>query len=102
MVLDYCSGYHNTRYSPYNAQATIHTRNAMFAMLLPSTVPGRVSDIWRGYFAQCIFADTGLSLVFAPPKVVQVRNDHDYLGDFEAEGDLYSKYLLFCCSVVIV
>ena len=89
-------------YSPYNAQATIHTRNAMFAMLLPSTVPGRVSDIWRGYFAQCIFADTGLSLVFAPPKVVQVRNDHDYLGDFEAEGDLYSKYLLFCCSVVIV
>ena len=51
-------------YSPYNAQATIHTRNAMFAMFLPSTVPGRVSDIWRGYFAQCIFADTGLSLVF--------------------------------------
>uniref|UniRef100_A0A6S8YTD0 Uncharacterized protein n=1 Tax=Chaetoceros debilis TaxID=122233 RepID=A0A6S8YTD0_9STRA len=78
-------------YSPYNAQATIHTRNAMFAMLLPSTVPGRVSDIWRGYFAQCIFADTGLSLVFAPPKIVQVRNDHDYLGDFEAEGDLYLK-----------
>ena len=78
-------------YSPYNAQATIHTRNAMFAMFLPSTVPGRVSDIWRGYFAQCIFADIGLSLVFSPPKVVQERNDHENLADFQAEKDLYGK-----------
>lgn len=78
-------------YSPYNAQATIHTKNAMWAMLLPGTVPGRVSDIWRSYFAQCIFADAGLQLVFAPPKIVQERNDHDYLGDFNAEDDLYKK-----------
>lgn len=78
-------------YAPYNAQATIHTRKAMFAMLLPGTVPGRVSDIWRGYFAQCIFADAGLGLVFSPPKVIQKRNDHNYLGDFTAEQDLYTK-----------
>jgi len=78
-------------YAPYNAQATIHTKNAMWAMLLPGTVPGRVSDIWRSYFAQCIFADAGLSLVFAPPKIVQERNAHDYLGDFNAEQALYNK-----------
>lgn len=78
-------------YAPFNAQATIHTRNAMFAMLLPSTVPGRISDIWRGYFAQCLFGDIGLSLVFGPPKIVQERNDHNYLGDFDAEADLYRK-----------
>lgn len=64
-------------YSPYNAQATIHTKNAFWAMLLPSTVLGRVSDIWRSYFAQCIFADTGLRLVFSHPKVVQERNEHN-------------------------
>lgn len=78
-------------YAPYNAQATIHTKNAMWAMLLPGTVPGRVSDIWRSYFAQCIFADAGLQLVFSPPKIVQERNEHDYLGDFNAEQDLYNK-----------
>ena len=78
-------------YSPYNAQATIHTHNAMFAMLLPATVPGRVSDIWRGYFAQCLFAEVGLSLVFAPSKIDQKRNDHNLLADFEAESDLYCK-----------
>jgi hypothetical protein len=56
-------------YSPYNAQATIHTKNAFWAMLLPSTVPGRVSDIWRSYFAQCIFADAGLQLIFRLPRL---------------------------------
>jgi hypothetical protein len=78
-------------YAPYNAQATIHTMNAMWAMLLPGTVPGRVSDIWRSYFAQCIFADVGLQVLFSPPKIVQERNDHEYLGDFDAEKDLYRK-----------
>ncbi|KAL9178473.1 hypothetical protein ACHAXT_003803, partial [Thalassiosira profunda] len=78
-------------YSPYNAQATVHSKNALWAMLLPSTVPGRVSDIWRSYFAQCIFADAGLRLVFSPSIVTQERNDHDYRKDFNAEHDLYEK-----------
>lgn len=78
-------------YSPYNAQATLHTKNALWAMLLPGTVPGRVSDIWRSYFAQCIFADAGLRLVFSHPKVQQQRNEHNYLQDFNAEQDLYNK-----------
>ena len=78
-------------YAPYNAEATIHTMNAMWAMLLPGTVPGRVSDIWRSYFSQCIFADVGLQVVFSPPKIVQERNEHEYLGDFDAEKDLYRK-----------
>ena len=33
-------------YSPYNAQATLHEYSAMWGMLLPVTVHGRVSDIW--------------------------------------------------------
>eukprot|EP00979_Chaetoceros_neogracilis_P003461 scaffold597_cov173-Chaetoceros_neogracile.AAC.1 len=78
-------------YAPYNAQATVHMKKALWATLLPATVPGRVSDIWRSYFAQCIFMDAGLRLAFAPPKVYQERNKHDLLGDFIAEDDLYKK-----------
>jgi len=58
-------------YAPYNAQATIHTKNALWATRLPGSVPGRVSDIFE--FG---FSDAGLRLVFAPPKIEQIRNEH--------------------------
>jgi hypothetical protein len=77
--------------SPYNAQATLHFLPAFWAMLLPISVHGRVSDIWRGYFAQRLFWETGLALAFAAPWVEQIRNPHDYLADFEAESDLYTR-----------
>lgn len=63
----------------------------MWALLLPLTVPGRVSDIWRAYFAQTIFRDLGLSIVMLPPNVQQERNEHNYLADMQAELDLYFK-----------
>jgi len=78
-------------YSPYNAQATLHTQNALWATLLPFTVPGRVSDIWRGFFAQCIFSRIGLQLAFGRPLVRQVRNIHNYLADMNAETAIYFK-----------
>ena len=76
---------------PYNAQATVHMHSAFFATLLPSTVPGRVSDIWRSYFAQVLFFPLDLAVTFLPPRIVQERNEHAYLGDFRAENDLYIK-----------
>jgi hypothetical protein len=76
---------------PYNAQATIHTRNAFWAMLLPTTVPGRVSDIWRSYFAQCLFRSIGLGVVFLPSRIDQIRNEHNSLADMQAEEALYYK-----------
>ncbi|CAJ1967234.1 unnamed protein product [Cylindrotheca closterium] len=79
-------------YCPYNAQATIHTQPALWATLLPTTVPHRVSDIWRSYFAQCIFADSNLRLVFAPPKIEQqIPTERDILADSSAENDLNIK-----------
>jgi len=78
-------------YSPYNAQATLHTKNALWATLLPFTVPGRVSDIWRSFFAQCIFSRIGLQLAFGRPLVRQVRNIHNYLADMNAETAIYFK-----------
>eukprot|EP01034_Spumella_vulgaris_P037116 gene37116-45791_t len=76
-------------YAPYNAQATLHTYSALWSLLLPVTVHGRVSDIWRGYAAQRIGMDFGMRLAFAPPVVEQIRNPHNYLADFDSEAPLY-------------
>jgi hypothetical protein len=78
-------------FAPYNAQATVHTYKSLWALLLLLTVPGRVSDIWRAYFAQAIFRHIGLSVVMLPPSVQQERNEHNYLADMQAELDLYFK-----------
>jgi len=76
-------------YAPFNAQACVFTRRALWAMYLPTTVHGRVSDIWRSYVAQRIFWTIGLRLAFHTPWVTQVRNSHDYLSDYMSERPLY-------------
>ena len=78
-------------YSPYNAQATTHLYNAFWGLYLPITVPGRVTDIWRSYITQRIMKDIGLHVMYTPPIVKHERSAHDYLADFAAESDLYSK-----------
>lgn len=78
--------------TPYNAQATIHFKSSFWALLLPITVHGRVSDIWRSYFAQRLFWDCGLQIGFTErPLVVHDRSEHSNLGDLDAERDLYMK-----------
>jgi hypothetical protein len=76
---------------PYNAQATLHTEDSLWATLLPITVKGRVTDIWRSYFAECLFRDLDLGVVFVPPRITQYRKAHSLIGDMNAEGDLYIK-----------
>ena len=78
--------------TPYNAQATLHFESAFWALLLPITVHGRVSDIWRSYLAQRLFWDCDLQVGFtARPLVVHERTEHSDLGDLDAERDLYMK-----------
>jgi hypothetical protein len=79
------------RYSPYNAQATTHMYSAFWGLLLPYTVVGRVTDIWRSYFTQRILHDLGLAVVYSPPLVVHNRSAHNYIADLQAEQDLYMK-----------
>lgn len=76
-------------YVPYNAQATLHHRNGFFALLLPKTVNGRVSDIWRSYLSQRLFWDCDKLIGFTSPVVVHERNSHNLRADFEAEWPLY-------------
>ena len=79
-------------FAPYNAQATLHFYSAFWALYLPVTVAGRVSDIWRSYFSQAVFKHLGLALGFMPrPLVSQDRNPHSITADFEAELPLYLK-----------
>ena len=51
--------------APFNAQATLFMRDALWALLLPITVHGRISDIWRGYLVQRLFWDIGLMRALA-------------------------------------
>ena len=76
---------------PFNAQATLWMDSLFWAMLLPCTVHGRVTDIWRAYFAQRLLWDMGERLAFAPPWVTQYRNGHNLLGDFNSELPLYQQ-----------
>mmetsp|Transcript_114697 Transcript_114697/g.208672 ORF Transcript_114697/g.208672 Transcript_114697/m.208672 type:complete len:515 (+) Transcript_114697:72-1616(+) len=79
-------------YSPFNAQATIWHRPAFLAMLLPTTVNGRVSDILRSYVSQPLLWARKLKLAFVAPQVeVTSRNPHDLIGDLNGEWPLYSK-----------
>jgi hypothetical protein len=76
---------------PYNAQATLIKEEVFWSLLLPISVHGRVSDIWRSYFSQPLMWNIGRRLAFMAPMVNQYRNAHNYLRDFQAENDLYYK-----------
>jgi hypothetical protein len=76
---------------PWNAQAVLIRSPAFFGMLLPITVPGRVSDIWRSYITTRLLWETGFSVGFVSPFVTQYRNPHSYQDDLVQEHDLYYK-----------
>jgi hypothetical protein len=76
---------------PYNAQATLHAYDALWGLLLPCTVHGRVTDIWRAYFTQRLLWDAGYRIAFSTPWVTQYRNAHNYLADFNSEIPLYQQ-----------
>ena len=80
-------------FSPFNAQATLWKDIALPLLFLPCSVHGRVSDIYRSYIAQYIVHNAlpKKKLVFTKPFVVQNRNAHNYLSDFNAELPLYEK-----------
>lgn len=77
------------RVAPFNAQATLWTKDALWGMLLPVTVHGRVSDIWRSYFMQRLMKDLDIHVAFTSPIAVQYRNVHSYIADLQAEVPLY-------------
>ena len=78
--------------TPFNAQATLFVRrDILWALYLPVSVHGRVSDIWRSYIVQRLFRESDTKVAFAGPWVDQIRNPHTIMADFDAEHDLYIK-----------
>jgi hypothetical protein len=74
---------------PFNSQATAFTQSCFPLLYLPTSVTSRVTDILRGLVAQPILWAAGLRLGFTQATVLQERNPHDLLRDFEAEIPLY-------------
>uniref|UniRef100_A0A914VVM8 Uncharacterized protein n=1 Tax=Plectus sambesii TaxID=2011161 RepID=A0A914VVM8_9BILA len=76
-------------FCPFNSQNTLFHYNAFWSLFLPVSVAFRVTDIWRGYFAQKLLHLSGNRLGFYPVNAIQKRNAHSYLADFKDETQLY-------------
>jgi len=79
--------------SPFNTQNTIWTDPKYFVYTyLPSTVSFRFTDILRSYIAQFGIWAMGGNLGYSSPTVIQDRNEHDLMIDFESEVEMYINY----------
>lgn len=74
---------------PFNSQNTYFRKEVFPLLYLPSTVTFRFTDILRGLVAQPVLWAAGYHLGFAGATVLQKRNPHDYLKDFESEIPCY-------------
>lgn len=74
---------------PFNSQNTYFCKEVFPLLYLPSTVTFRFTDILRGLVAQPVLWVAGYHLGFAGATVLQKRNPHDYLKDFESEIPCY-------------
>ena len=76
---------------PFNSQATWWWSEAYPLMYLPAYCTFRMTDIWRSFIAQrCLWA-MGYGMVFHAPEVIQERNEHSLIKDFELEVPGYLK-----------
>jgi len=70
---------------PFNSQNTTWFADAFCLLYLPSTCSFRMTDIWRSLVAQRIARENGWHVLFHEATVVQERNAHNLLRDFEDE-----------------
>lgn len=75
--------------APINSQNTFFHKEAFPLLFLPAFVTFRFTDILRGFVAQPILWAKNSRAGFGDATVVQKRNEHDYLKDFESEIPMY-------------
>lgn len=75
----------NDAWCPFNSQNTIFFRDAFPLLYLPAYCSFRMTDIWRSFVAQRIAWANGWTVLFREATVVQDRNDHNLMRDFEDE-----------------
>ncbi len=70
---------------PFNSQNTTFFPEAYELLYLPAFCSFRMTDIWRSLVAQRILWENNWMLLFHSPTVVQARNEHNLMKDFEDE-----------------
>lgn len=70
---------------PFNSQNTTWFRDAFPLLYLPSFCSFRMTDIWRSLVAQRVIWECGWQLLFHNATVLQERNEHNLIRDFEQE-----------------
>lgn len=76
---------------PFNSQSTWWWPDAFPLLYLPSHCSFRMTDIWRSFIAQRCLWELGLGVVFHAAEVVQDRNEHDLMRDFNDEIPGYQR-----------
>ena len=76
---------------PFNSQSTWWWPEAFPLLYLPSYCSFRMTDIWRSFIAQRCLWELGMGLVFHAAEVVQDRNEHDLMRDFNDEIPGYQR-----------
>jgi len=76
---------------PFNSQSTWWWPEAYPLLYLPSFCSFRMTDIWRSFVAQRCLWELGLGVVFHAPEVVQDRNLHNLMRDFNDEVPGYQR-----------
>ena len=74
---------------PFNTQNTAYRRELFELLYLPTTVSFRFTDILKGLIAQPLMWNENFLLGFTNATVLQERNVHDYMKDFESEIPCY-------------
>lgn len=78
---------------PFNSQNTTFWADAFPLLYLPYHCSFRMTDIWRSFVAQRIAYLNGWGVLFHEATVVQERNEHSLIRDFEDEvpGYLHNR-----------
>ena len=76
---------------PWNSQNTWWWPAAYPLMYLPSTCSFRMTDIWRSFIAQRCLWEMGHGIIFHPADVIQQRNVHNLMRDFNDEISGYQR-----------
>jgi len=70
---------------PFNTQSTWWWPDVYPLLYIPSNCSFRMCDIWKSFVAQRCLWELGKGVVFHAPEVVQDRNHHDLMRDFDDE-----------------
>jgi hypothetical protein len=85
----------NKSICPFNSQNTVWHEECFPLMYLPSYCTMRATDIWRGFVALRVLKNYNWNLSFLKSTVIQKRNVHDLLDDFNLEYPVYKNAKIF-------